>query len=48
MISRVEWLAKMEEAGKADDPLIYIYGKPFTPRDLVKNRVLWMQVLKSI
>ena len=48
MIIREEWLAKMERAGIADKPLIYIYGKPFTQRQLVKNKLLWMQVIKSI
>ena len=47
-MNRKEWLNKMERKGRADRPLIKIYGKIFTPREIVKNELLWIQVVKSI
>ena len=47
-MNRYEWLAKMEREGRADDTIIIINGKQFTPRDIAKKELLWMQVVKSI
>ena len=47
-MNRQEWLAKMEREGRADETIIIIYGKHFTPRELVEKELLWMQVVKSI
>jgi len=42
------WLEKMEKEGRADDVFIIIHGKEFTPREIVKNKLLWIQVVKSV
>ena len=46
--NRQDWLAKLEKEGKADETLIIINGKPFTPREIAKKELLWIQVVKSI
>ena len=45
---RQEWLAKMEREGRADKTLVIINGKHFTPREIAKNELFWMQVVKSL
>jgi len=46
--SRQKWLAKLNKEGKADEILIIINGKSFTPREIAKKELLWIQVVKSI
>ena len=47
-MNRQEWLAKMEREGRADETILIINGKHFTPREIAKKELLWMQVVKSI
>jgi len=47
-MNRTEWLAKMEKEGRADETFIIIHGKEFTPREIAKNELLWIQVVKSV
>ncbi len=42
------WLKKMESQGKADEIFIILNGKGFTPRELAKKELLWLQVVKSV
>ena len=42
------WLEKFEKEGRADEVFIIIHGKEFTPREIAKNDLLWMQVVKSV
>jgi len=42
------WLEKMEKEGRADETFIIIRGKEFTPRQIAKKELLWMQVVKSV
>ena len=43
-----KWLEKIEKEGRADDVFFIIHGKQFTPREIAKNDLLWMQVVKSV
>ena len=47
-LNRKIWLEKMEEKGIADDVFFILYGKKYTPRDIVKNKLFWLQVVKSV
>ncbi len=47
-MNRKKWLSKMESEGRADETLIIINGKRFTPRKIAKKELLWIQVVKSI
>lgn len=42
------WLEKMEKEGRAGEVFIIIHGKEFTPREIAKNELLWIQVVKSV
>jgi len=43
-----KWLEKIENEGRADEVFLIIHGKQFTPREIAKNDLLWMQVVKSV
>jgi len=43
-----KWLEKMEKEGKADEIFLIIGGKEFTPREIAKNELLFMQMVKSV
>ena len=43
-----KWLEQIEKEGRADDVFLIIHGKQFTPREIAKNDLLWMQVVKSV
>jgi len=43
-----QWLEKIEKEGRADEVFLLIHGKQFTPREIAKNDLLWMQVVKSV
>jgi hypothetical protein len=47
-MNRKKWLEKMERDGRADDTLIIINGRHYTPRDIAKKELFWIQVVKSI
>jgi len=47
-MNRQKWLAKMERDGRADETLVVINGKRFTTREIAKNELLWINVVKSI
>lgn len=36
-LHRQKWSAKLEKEGKADDTLIIINKKPYTPREIIKK-----------
>ena len=43
-----KWLEKIENEGRADEVFLIIHGNQFTPREIAKNDLLWMQVVKSV
>ena len=43
-----KWLEKMKKEGRADKVFIIIHGKEFTPSEIAKNELLWIQVVKSV
>ena len=47
-MNRQEWLIKMEKKGIANKIFMIINGKGFTPEEIAKNELLWLQVVKSI
>lgn len=47
-LNRKIWLKKMEEKGIADDVFLILNGTKYTPRDIAKNELFWMQVVKSV
>ena len=47
-MNRKEWLDKMIKDGKADETFPILWGKKYSPRDIAKNELFWMQVVKSI
>ena len=48
MINRKEWLDKMIKDGKADETFLIMCGKKYTPRDIAKNELFWMYVVRSL
>ena len=47
-MNRKEWLKKMKNEGKTNKTFMIINGKNFTPEEIVKNKLLWIQVVKSV
>ena len=48
MMNRKKWLDKKMKEGKADETFLIIRSKKYTPRDITKNELFWMQVVKSV
>lgn len=47
-LNKEEWLDRREKESRADETFIIIRGKKFTPREIAKNELLWIQVVKSV